>query len=130
MKKTHQKGLVGELKFAIYLLNDGWKVYEPLDQNSRADFVIEKNGKFKKIQVKYCHLYHGCLRVELEHPHRKTGPYLRDEIDAIAVYNPDKDKYFLIPLETFGKSKERWFRVDKPKIENGYKIKWAKDFEI
>ena len=129
-KKTHYKGLMGELKFAIHLLEMGWQVYEPIDQNSRADYIIEKDGKFKKIQVKYCSLYKGCLRIELEHPHRKTGPYQEEEIDEIAVYNPEYDKYYLIPLKRFGKAKEKWFRLELAKHEKGYKINWIKEFEI
>lgn len=129
-KRTHFKGLMGELKFVIRLLDHGWQVYEPVDHNSRADLVIEKEGVFKKIQVKYCSLYKGCLRIELEHPHRNTGPYLKEDIDEIAVYNPEYDKYYLIPLERFGKSKELWFRIEEPKTEKGYKINWIKNYEI
>ena len=52
-KRTHFKGLLGELEFTLYLIRNGWDVFKPLDPNSRADFVIEKDGQFKKIQVKY-----------------------------------------------------------------------------
>lgn len=129
-KRTHYKGLVGELKFALHLLENGWEVFQPIDQNSRADFVILKGGRFKKIQVKYCSPYKGCLRVELEHPKRKTGPYQNGEIDDIAVYNPSEDKFYLVPLRRFGSQKEVWFRVDKAKKDKGYKINWISSYEV
>lgn len=53
-KKTHLKGLLGELEFTLHLIKMGWNVFTPIDPNSRVDLIAEKDGKFKKIQIKYC----------------------------------------------------------------------------
>ena len=52
-KKTHLKGLIGEVEFSLSLINKGWNIFKPLDQNSRIDLIVEKKGILKKIQVKY-----------------------------------------------------------------------------
>jgi len=131
-KRTHFKGLLGELEFTLYLLRKGWNVFKPLDPNSRVDFIIEKDGKFKKIQVKYCTPYKGCLRIDLERPMRPTGLYLQEEIDEIGLFDPVNNKFYLVPLEDILPRKEMWLRIDelaKNKIQEK-NINWAKKYQI
>ena len=109
------KGLMGELEFSLYLIKNGWNVYKPIDQNSRADLVIEKEGNFRRVQVKYCTPYKGCLRVEMDHPMRKTQSYSSDEIDDIGAFDPINKKLYLIPISDIVPRKQIWIRVDKTK---------------
>jgi len=128
--KTHFKGLVGELEFTLHLIQKGWNIYKPLDQNSRVDLVLEKNGIFKKIQIKYCTPYKGCLRIELDHPMRKTLPYGLKDVDEIGVFDSINQNFYLIPLKAILPRKEMWLRVDKLAKTQKKNINWGYKFKI
>lgn len=120
-KETHSKGLIGEIEFTLLFVRKGFSVYKPIDNNSRADLLIEKDGKFKKVQVKYCTPYKGCLRVELEHPGKNRKAYAIDDIDEIGVYDSVSKYCYLIPLKDILPRKEIWLRVEatsKNQIKN------------
>ena len=130
-KKTHIKGLVGELEFSLRLLEKGWNVYRPIDPNSRADLVVEKDGNYKKIQVKYCTPREGCLQIELVRPMRKTKPYSLEEVDDVGVFDPITKKCYLISLREILPRKRIWLRVDE--THNGCNdkhINWAEKYLI
>ncbi len=130
MHKTHIKGLLGELEFSLYLIQKGWSVLKPTNQNSRYDVVLEKDGKFKRLQIKYCTPNNGVIRLELDRPKRKTRPYGSSEIDYIAAYNSRDHKFYLIPISHFRKQKEIWLRIDKPRNGQNKNIRFASDYEI
>jgi hypothetical protein len=48
-----QIGDITELKCQVYLIEQGWNVLTPIGNHQKYDLVIEKNGKFYKIQVKH-----------------------------------------------------------------------------
>ena len=48
-----QIGDITELKCQVYLIENGWNVLTPIGNHQKYDLVIEKNGKFYKIQVKH-----------------------------------------------------------------------------
>ncbi len=129
-KQTHIKGLIGELEFSLYLVQKGWNVFMPLDPNSRIDMIIEKEGKFQRIQVKYCTPHKGCLKVDLEHRIRKTKHFSKEEIDSIGVFDSQNRKFYLVPFTKILPRQGIWLRVAESNNNKGFKINWAKDFEI
>jgi len=129
-KLTHIKGLIGELEFTSRLIKNGWGVFTPLDQNSRVDLILEREGKLKKIQVKYCTPYRGCLRIDLEHRLRKTIPLTPSDLDAIGVYDSTNKKFYLVPFSSIYPRQGVWLRVSKSGNNQDKNIHWAKDFEI
>lgn len=46
-------GLTTELKCQLYLVEQGFNVLIPLGNHQKYDIVVEKNGKFTRIQVKH-----------------------------------------------------------------------------
>mgnify|MGYP005605508491 FL=1 len=48
-----QIGDITELKCQAFLIEQGWNVLIPIGNHQKYDLVIEKNGKFYKIQVKH-----------------------------------------------------------------------------
>jgi len=75
--------------------------------------LIEKDGHFKKIQIKYLTPSKGILRVELGRPKRKTALYGKRGVDAMGVYDALNNKFYLIPLENIYNKSEIWIRVTK-----------------
>lgn len=46
-------GLTTELKCQLYLIEHGFNVLIPMGNHQKYDIVVEKNGKFIRIQVKH-----------------------------------------------------------------------------
>jgi len=130
MYSTHQKGLLGELEFTLHFIKMGYSVLSPTNPNASYDLVIEKDGNFKRIQIKYCTLTHGVLRVELERPNRKILPHNKREVDAIGAFEAKHHKFYLIPLSATSTKSEFRLRVEKAKNSQKKYIHLASDFEI
>ena len=46
-------GLTTELKCQLYLIEQGFNVLIPMGNHQKYDIVVERNGKFTRIQVKH-----------------------------------------------------------------------------
>ena len=46
-------GLATEIKCQLYLIEQGFNVLIPMGNHQKYDIVVEKNGKFTRIQVKH-----------------------------------------------------------------------------
>ncbi len=74
----------------------------------RKDFVIEKEGVFTRIQVKTGRLKAGAIRwwsrsIKYRSGKHTTRPYT-NEIDLFAVYCPELDKLYLVPVNHVGEA--------------------------
>src|SRR5690606_5609485 len=105
MLSTHFKGQVGEFEFITQLLRQGITVLTPINPNSSYDLVIEKEGQFQRIQVKYCTPREGVLVVRLDRPMRNTKHYQDRNVDFIGIYDSENDKCYLIPINKIGSKK-------------------------
>lgn len=130
MYSTHDKGILGELAFTFRLIEKGFTVLSPINPNSSYDLVIEKNGNFTRIQVKYRTPINGILRVELDRPMRNTKKYSDRGVDAMGLYNPISKKSYLIPLTRITNKDEMALRVEKPKNSVSKRMHMADEFEI
>lgn len=102
MSISNQKGDVGEAAFALAAAKRGyWTAKMP--QDCPYDFVLDKkNGASPlRVQVKYRSMSStgtvGVKIVQKHHSNRQT--YNSQNIDLIAVYVPELDKVFLIPIQ-------------------------------
>ncbi len=130
MYTTHKKGVLGELEYALHLVKKGYTVLQPINPNSSYDLVVEKAGKFQRLQIKYITPSHGRLRIELDRPKRTTASYKDRGIDAFGIYNPLQQKFYLVPLSHISSNIEFWIRVDHPKNSQSKHIHLAETFEI
>jgi len=124
------KGMLGELEFTAHFLRKGYTVLTPVNPNSSYDLVIEKDGLFQRIQIKYCTPRNGIMRVELDRPMRKTLPYKDREVDAMGVYDAVNGKFYLIPVESLTNKTEFWLRTEKPKNSQIRNINSAEKFKF
>lgn len=130
MMNTQSKGSITELKIAAKLIERGYTVCMPYGNNARYDLVIEKNGKFERIQCKTSHIEEKCIRFNTTSQHILTGERFtyETEIEYFGVYSPELDKCYLVPSSLGGKS-SIGLRIEPAKF-NKKSIKWAKDFEL
>lgn len=130
MQITHNKGLLGELAFTFRLIQKGYTILSPINPNSSYDLVIEKDGIFTRIQVKYCTPHNGRLRVELSRPERTALSYKERGVDAMGIYDGKNHKFYLIPTSNIKNKDEIWLRVEKSKNSQIKKVHSAEKYEI
>lgn len=98
MAITKQKGDTAEA-FVTYLLKqNGFNVLIPWGEDSRYDLVTEKNGIFKRIQVKYVTPKNGALEIGIRSCNNyNIIHYSPKDIDIIAAYSSNNNKVYFIP---------------------------------
>ena len=101
MAITKQKGDIAEA-FVTYLLKqNGFNVLIPWGEDNRYDLVSEKNGVFKRIQVKYVTPKNGTLNVSIRSSNNyNIIHYSSRDVDVIAAYYPKENKVYFIPLNS------------------------------
>lgn len=114
------------------LLRAGKVVLQPFGDNQRYDLVIDETGKFTRIQVKTGRLKGGTVYADTcsSYVHRGGGKRgYAGEADVFAIYSPDLDKIFMIPVENVSLSCVT-LRLEPPPSGRMNKVKMAKDFEF
>ena len=100
MAVTKQKGEVAEAFVTYFLKKHGFNVLIPWGEDTRYDLVIEKNGVFKRVQVKYITPKNGVLEIPIRSSNNHSIiHYSEKDIDIIAAYSPESQKVYLIPLK-------------------------------
>lgn len=99
MAITKQKGDIAEA-FVTYLLKqNGFNVLIPWGEDNRYDLVSEKNGVFKRIQVKYASPKDGTVEVRIRSCNNyNVIHYSPKDIDIIAVYSSKQNKVYFLSL--------------------------------
>lgn len=135
MAITKQKGDIAEA-FVTYLLKkNNFNVLIPWGEDNRYDLVTEKNGIFKRIQVKYATSKNGTVEVRVRSCNNyNIIRYSPKDIDIIAVYSPAESKVYFIPLKEINnkstcklrlrptKNKQKKFVVMASKYESRFDL--------
>jgi hypothetical protein len=95
-----QKGALTEALAAARFLELGYTVLAPvLDQRPPYDLVVEKGGRFLRVQVKTGHRMHGdgsntLAAGRIGSRSRSYGP---EDVDFILIYDPTDGEFYMIP---------------------------------
>lgn len=130
MAITKQKGDIAEA-FVTYLLKrHGFSVLIPWGEDNRYDLVVEKNGIFKRVQVKYVTPKNGALEVALRSSNNyNVIPYSRKDVDIIAAYSPEQNKAYFIPLNSMKNIRGCKLRLSPTKNKQKKYVVMASDYE-
>jgi PD-(D/E)XK endonuclease len=124
-----EKGAIGELVVAAHCAREGWHVLFPYGENCRYDLVIERNGIFKRIQVKYSTPKNGALRVNCRSSNNwSVLKYTAKQIDMYGVYDPSHHEVYFIPIEIAEHKSVLNIRIEDPKNNQQNKVHLAKNF--
>lgn len=129
---TKTKGDLGVLKAQVDLYQNGYIILTPLSEHAPFDLVVYKNGKFKRVQVKYRQLNSkGILEVRFRSSYNNskgtiTKEVNKNEIDVYCVYCPETDECYYFDPKLFDKSIS--LRVETPKNYQMQNIHFAEDF--
>ena len=135
MAITKQKGDIAEA-FVTYLLKqNGFNVLIPWGEDNRYDLVAEKNGVFKRVQVKFSTPKDGTIEVRMRSCNNyNIIHYSPKDIDISAVYSSIQNKVYFIPLKSIKnrsvfklrlrptKNKQKKFVVMASKYENRFDL--------
>ena len=93
-----RKAEIAMMKVWMRALQLGAFVSKPIFEGARCDYIIERDGKLYRAQVKYADGKHkstvGAVYVNLRKQIKKDKncPYSESEVDALVVYVPKIDK--------------------------------------
>jgi len=102
------------------------------------DFVIEEGGSFFRVQCKTGRLVRGavCFRPHrLRAAKRETGWERRvtdykGEVDFFAVYCPENERVYLVPIAVVTTPRMCSLRVDAARNNQTKRVRWAGDFLV
>lgn len=129
---TQLVGKVTELQVALAFIQHGYVVSQPLI-DTRYDFIIDKDHKLYRIQVKTCHtsVDESCITFNTSNSHTNTkgtsNRNYKGEADYFAtIYNGG---CYLVPVDECG-NRGKTLRIKEPKNGNVCGISFLKDYTI
>src|SRR5258706_12423111 len=142
-KEKGIKGAVGaesEAVIAAALIQAGYTVLTPNGYMHRYDLVIEDaEGKFWRVQCKTAWLSkdHSTLQfagasIHYKHAYERkelVRKHYRDDVEYFAVYSPDLQKTYLIPITDVGDTMNA-LRLVPTKNNQAKHVRWAAEYEL
>lgn len=107
-----QIGDITELKCQVFLIEHGWNVLIPIGNHQKYDLVIEKNGKFYKIQVKHAMPEETGFLVRTKYEVRIDGKVKKQtySVEDVDYFMTEcHNKFYLFPV--FGTTETRFWTV-------------------
>lgn len=120
-----QIGQIVELKCQSFIISQNWNVLVPIGNYQPYDFIIEKDNKYYKIQVKHAVSRDNSFVVATKKSARADGKTVNvryEENDLDFFMTEYKNQFYIFP--NFG-TKETKFWLVQPRQKNS---KLAKDY--
>jgi hypothetical protein len=131
-------GAISQAKVLAALTAAGKVVLTPCVHVRPYDFVIEEGDSFLRVQCKTGRLSRGAVYFRphrLRAARRETGwerrvTSYKGDIDYFAVYCPENDNVYLVPISAVTSSLACYLRVSQPKNNQMKRIRWADDYLV
>lgn len=106
---TKDKGDLGVAKVHADLVGAGFVVLFPATEHAPFDIAAYRDGRFRRIQVKYRAARSGALTVHfrslwVDRHGTHSTPTDKTAIDVLAVYCPDTDECYYLRPQDHGQS--------------------------
>ena len=129
MTDKKQLAKEGELRFAAEFTRNGWDVFLPYGEDGPVDLLIQKNGGYKRVQIKSTRSKNGTLLGRLKSSNNwQVKKYSKDTIDIFGVYDAETKKGYLLPIEQVLGMTEITLRLEKTKNNQLKSIRDAKEY--
>ena len=143
-RNTQLKGFMAEHKFVEECAKRNIPVSRPL-WDLRYDFIVEDKGSLLKVQVKYIGRRKTgiksydklkdkgviCVNAYSVNNSRaaKKMPYTKEEIDVIAAWSEEVEKFLWIPIESLEGKATKHFKITELLVKQGKgKVTYARDY--
>jgi hypothetical protein len=130
MSNTKAVGERSEGMVLAALLRAGKVVLQPFGDNQRYDLVVDDKGRFLRLQCKTGRFKDGAILFDAcsSQAHRGKGKQdYRGQIEMFAVYYPDMDTVYMVPVEDVGRTSGR-LRLEAPKNGQSKGIRLADSY--
>lgn len=134
----HPKAVGDRTTLAVMLALEhaGYPFLVPFGENTRYDLVIETGDRLARVQCKDRPPSPGsssvrglqCVRAP-PHPARARRDY-HDQIDYFAVYCPETDAVYLVPIGDIPVKVQGALRVEPPRNNQRRRIRYAAEYEL
>jgi hypothetical protein len=113
----------------------GLTVLRPLCEGRRYDLAVDLEPELLRVQCKLARRVSGVLSVRLKTNRLTPAGYVSTsysaaEVDAIAAYEPELHRGFLIPIDEAAGRSAVHLRLDPTRNNQVRGIKWARDYEL
>jgi len=107
--KPQKRGDLTEAAILNGLMENGFAVSQPFDDNQRYDFIVDDDGELYRVQAKTARLKEDKLIFDCANTVANTvemtkKTYDESDIDVFVVYSPDLDKLYWVPVTESPKS--------------------------
>jgi hypothetical protein len=126
------KGKTSEAVILAALVKMGKSALVPWGEE-RYDPVLDEGGKLVRIQCKTGHIRDGCVcfKTSITDAQRPLGDGGdAGQIDAFAVYCPQIERVYLVPIEAVQTTIGARLRLETAKNAQTWNVRWARDFEL
>jgi hypothetical protein len=122
-------------EIAAAAIRAGVVVLRPLSDGGRYDLVIDTGTELLRLQCKWASRQGNVLIARcLTSRHTPRGyiktTYSAEEIDAIAIYAPDTDRCYLVPIREVEGHGMISLRVGPTGNNQAIHVRWARDYEL
>jgi len=134
----HPKDIGDQSTLAIMLAlhAQGYAVYTPFGENTRADLIIDNGARLTRIQCKTGRLRNGSVifRTASSYAHHRN-PRVRQssyhgQIDEFAVFCPELGAIYLVPIEDVDTQHCALLRVEPSRNRQTKRTRLAAAYEI
>ena len=130
MPETTTVGNLSEAKILVALIEARYIVARPFGDGCRYDYVIDDGETLQRVQCKTGSLKNGCVVFNAfsvaGNSNGKPQGYA-DAADLFAVYCPDNDQVYLVPIARVGASKV-YLRVEQTQNNQQRRVRWAEEY--
>ena len=126
------KGKTSEALILAALVKLGKSVLIPWGEE-RYDLALDEGGRLVRIQCKTGHIRDGCVcfKTSITDARRPLGDGgYAGQIDAFAVYCPQIQRVYLVPIEAVRTTIGARLRLEPAKNGQTWNIRWAREFEL
>jgi PD-(D/E)XK endonuclease len=126
------KSKTSEAIILATLVKSGKHVLIPWGEE-RYDLAIDDGGRLVRIQCKTGHIRDGCVcfKTSITDARRPLGDGgYAGQIDAFAVYCPQIERVYLVPIQAVRTSIGAQLRLEPAKNGQTWNVRWARDFEL
>jgi hypothetical protein len=90
----------GELRFAAEFVRKGWSIFLPYGEDSAIDLLIEKDGKYERIQIKTTKPLNNVIHCRTKSSNNwQVKKYNKNDIDYFGIYDYENKKGYLLSIE-------------------------------
>lgn len=102
--KTIERGYVGQLLVELAFLKNGFNLFKPILENGKVDLIVEKDGVYKKIQIKTVQEQRSGKLIPVRKISHNMGEYkikryTKEDIDYFVGVDVDTEDLYILPVE-------------------------------